>query len=218
MTINEDQSMEQRILEAAERLFLQKGFSMTSTTEIAKEAGCNQALVHYYFRTKDNLFETIFTKKFEDFFSGLDFIDEPGAPFETTLRRLVEAQFELVRRNPQLPFLVINELTTNPSRIESLKQRVGGLVEGMHSRLGAMLEAAIAAGRIRPVGMIDVLFDLLSLNVAVFLAAPIVKPVLGLDDAGYEAIIEARKREIVELIVRGLAPDADRPGASGASR
>jgi TetR/AcrR family transcriptional regulator len=218
MTINKDLSMEQRILEVAERLFLEKGFALTSTTEIAKEAGCNQALVHYYFRTKDNLFETIFIKKFESFFAGLDFIDEPGAPFETTLQRLVEAQFELVRRNPQLPFLVINELTTNPSRIESLKQRVGGLIAGMHSRLGSLLDAAVAAGRIRPVGLVDVVFDLLSLNVAVFLAAPIAKPVLGLDEAGYEAIIEARKREIVELIVRGLAPDGDRPRDSGGSR
>ena len=48
MDIKSDQSLEQTILEVAERLFLEKGFALTSTTEIAKEVGCNQALVHYY--------------------------------------------------------------------------------------------------------------------------------------------------------------------------
>jgi len=56
---------EQQILQSAEELFLEKGFSNTSTTEIAKRAGCNQALVHYYFRTKENLFQQIFLSKLQ---------------------------------------------------------------------------------------------------------------------------------------------------------
>ena len=68
MSINLEVSMEKLILEAAEKLFLEKGFDLTSTTQIAKEAGCNQALVHYYFRTKDNLFNMIFESKFNAFF------------------------------------------------------------------------------------------------------------------------------------------------------
>ena len=54
--MNKDNNMEQQILQCAEELFLEKGFSLVSTTDIAKKAGCNQALVHYYFRTKENLF------------------------------------------------------------------------------------------------------------------------------------------------------------------
>ena len=64
MENNIELSTEQLILKVAERLFLEKGFAMTSTTEIAKEVGCNQALIHYYFRTKDNLFNVIFENKF----------------------------------------------------------------------------------------------------------------------------------------------------------
>ena len=60
MDIKENLTMEEVILETAERLFLEKGFALTSTTEIAKAVGCNQALIHYYFRTKDNLFNTHF--------------------------------------------------------------------------------------------------------------------------------------------------------------
>lgn len=67
MNIKEDKSMEQLILEKAEELFLEKGFAATSTTMIARAVGCNQALVHYYFRTKDKLFNTVFETRFRDF-------------------------------------------------------------------------------------------------------------------------------------------------------
>ena len=63
MEVKENPTMEIQILETAEKLFLEKGFASTSTTEIAREVGCNQALVHYYFRTKENLFNTIFEQK-----------------------------------------------------------------------------------------------------------------------------------------------------------
>ena len=199
-----DASMEQVILRAAERLFLQKGFALTSTTEIAREAGCNQALIHYYFRTKDNLFETVFAKKAEIFFTDIGWAIDPKLPFETTLRRMVEAHFELIRANPQLPFLLVNELTTNPARVEALKQRVGGMVAGIHSRLGAVLEIEIVAGRIRRISAFDLIFNVLSLNVAFFLGSPLVKTVLGLGEEAYEKVLESRKREIVETMIRSL--------------
>ena len=79
---NETEPMEQAILRAAERLFLDKGFALTSTTEIALEAGCNQALVHYYFRTKENLFEKIFEQKIRMLISNIFSIDREGGTFE----------------------------------------------------------------------------------------------------------------------------------------
>ena len=70
MDIKNELSMEQAILETAENMFLNKGFAATSTTQIAREVGCNQALVHYYFRTKENLFNVIFEQKFKLFFQN----------------------------------------------------------------------------------------------------------------------------------------------------
>ena len=96
---NETEPMEQAILRAAERLFLDKGFALTSTTEIAREAGCNQALVHYYFRTKENLFEKIFEQKIRMLISNIFSIDREGGTFEEKLRRKIEAHFE-IRKSP----------------------------------------------------------------------------------------------------------------------
>jgi len=75
MGTKEQTDKELAILEAAEKLFSEKGYGLTSTVEIARKAGCNQSLVHYYFRTKSNLFETIFEKKVELFFSTFTSID-----------------------------------------------------------------------------------------------------------------------------------------------
>ena len=82
---------EKAIIEAAARLFLEKGYASTSTTEIAKEAGCNQAMVHYYFRTKDRLFEAVFADKFQGFVSSIMNISEGDLPFEEKLTQKIGA-------------------------------------------------------------------------------------------------------------------------------
>jgi AcrR family transcriptional regulator len=196
--------MEQAILEAAEALFLEKGFALTSTTEIAKAVGCNQALVHYYFRTKENLFDTIFEKKAEILFSSIPGREEKGGSWEDLIGRLVEAHFEMVRANPRLPFLVFNELLTNPARLGSLKARVGGMVAAQLARWDSMLKAKIAEGAIRPIGTFDLILTIVSLDVSFFLGAPIVKALLGIGDEEFEPMIEARKREIVETVIRSI--------------
>jgi TetR/AcrR family transcriptional regulator len=201
-----DGNMEQAILQAAERLFLEKGFALTSTTEIAKAVGCNQALIHYYFRTKDKLFEAIFEKKAAIFFADFHTIYDSASSFEDALRRVIEAHFEMVRANPQLPFLIANELITNPSRIDSIKASVGRLIADIYMRLEAQLHAEIAKGAIRPVSAVDLIITVVSLNASFFLAAPAVRKIRGLSEEEFTAAADARKREIVELILRGLRP------------
>ncbi len=126
MSINKD-NMEEAILNAAKKLFLEKGFRGTSTTEIAKEVGCNQALVHYYFRTKDRLFEAIFNKKIKFFIEALLKVDSEDLPYEEKLAKKIESHFEAIREDPRLPLFFFNELSTNPTRIHEMRERLGEL-------------------------------------------------------------------------------------------
>jgi TetR/AcrR family transcriptional regulator len=206
MAVDPENPMEQAILQEAERKFLEKGFALTSTTEIAKAVGCNQALIHYYFRTKENLFEAIFEKKALVFFSDFHSIDVGASSFEESLRRKIEAHFDMVRANPQLPFLIFNELITNPGRIDSLKARIGSLVAGAFLPLEARLKEEIAKGRIRPISAFDLIVDIISLNVAFFLATPILRAIRKFSDEEFELAVEARRRENVEVILRSLRP------------
>lgn len=206
MVQKKDSNMEKKILEAAEQLFLEKGFAMTSTTEIAKIAGCNQALVHYYFRTKDHLFDAIFENKVKMFISTFMEISNEDIPFEEKLKRKIEAHFDMIRANPKFPFLIINELTTNPQRVEKIKAKISQLPKAIFGQLDKELEEEIRKGSIRPIKTIDLLFSIVSLNMVLFLAKPFIKTITNLSDEEYEAMVNHRKQENVLMILRSLRP------------
>jgi TetR/AcrR family transcriptional regulator len=206
MMQNNTSSTEQSILEAAEQLFLDKGFSNTSTTEIAKKVGCNQALVHYYFRTKDKLFEAVFEKKASMFISSFLQISRDNISFEEKLQRKIELHFDILRANPRLPFLMFNELTTNPQRLLSIKEKFKMNNVSILDHFKSELETEIKKGTIRQIEPIDLILMMISLNVVLFIAHPILKILINISDEEYERMIERRKRENVLVILRSLRP------------
>jgi len=208
MSVNIEQNMEKAILDAAEKLFLEKGFAMVSTTQIAKAAGCNQALVHYYFRTKDRLFEAIFAEKLTTFFSVIFQTHDESLSFEEKLKKYIGAHFDMLMANPKLPFLVINELTTNPERIDSLKEMLGQSISYVYGPFQKELDSEIEAGRIRPTAIPDIIYSMVSLNVMAFIGAPIMKKILYLDEDHFKAMLMHRKEENIRIILNGLKPDS----------
>jgi len=206
MIKEKDTSMEQLILETAEKLFLEKGFAMTSTTEIAKQIGCNQALVHYYFRTKAKLFEAIFEKKVKMFVGPFLQTNAESIPFEAYLQQLIEAHFELIRANPKVPFLFFNEMLTNPARLELFKTKLAALPRSVIQKMDSTLKVEISKGTVRPINTIDLLISIFSLNVTLFLMGPILKNGLNISEAEMNVIIENRKRENVLIILRSIQP------------
>jgi len=207
MDIKSEQSLEQTILEVAERLFLEKGFALTSTTEIAKEVGCNQALVHYYFRTKDNLFNVIFEQKFKDFFHGLFEIRNLGnLSFPDKLKYIIESHFDLLVKNPKMPALILNELSRQPDQIKILREKLHLLPETLFAELNEELQAEIEKGKIRNVNLFDLLVSMLSLNISLFIMMPVVESILQWNDAQKVLMIAHRRKENVELILNSIRP------------
>jgi TetR/AcrR family transcriptional regulator len=207
MDIKSEQSMEEAILEVAERLFLEKGYALTSTTEIAKEVGCNQALVHYYFRTKDNLFNQIFENKFKLFFKKILELNHFGEmSFLDKLKNIIESHFDLLRENPRIPFLVMNELSRQPQNLQQLKEKLHIYPEQLFAQLSRELEQEIQAGRIRPISSIDLVITMLSLNVSLFLILPIGVNLLEHDETQKEVMLNHRRAENVRFILNSLRP------------
>jgi AcrR family transcriptional regulator len=201
-----DQNMEQLILETAESLFMDKGFALTSTTEIARKAGCNQALVHYYFRTKEKLFESIFERKAQLMLSALLEMDDPSQPFEERLRKLVENHFDIMVKNPKLPFLFLNELLTNPKRLEIMTQKFRTIPMTVMERFTDDLQKEIDKGRIRDVSPISILLTVLSLNLTPFIIKPIFQQMTNVSDELFDVMIEERKHENIRILMRSLVP------------
>lgn len=206
MIREQETGLEQKILGIAEQLFLEKGFAMTSTTEIARKAGCNQALVHYYFRTKENLFQSIFEQKIRLLISSFQDHEMQDLLFEEKLKRKIEAHFEMIRANPRLPFLVVNEFTTNPSRIESFRKKIIIYPQAVFSKFEQELNDEIKAGRIREITTLDLVLNIVSLNAMLFLTGNIFKSVAQLTEKQYQQMIEHRKQEHVKVILASLRP------------
>ncbi len=207
MDINNEQSMEKIILEVAERLFLEKGFAMTSTTEIAKEVGCNQALIHYYYRTKDNLFNVIFEQKFKLFFQEIFGLKDLGEiPFLDKLKYIIESHYDLLMKNPKIPALILNELSRQPDQINTLRDKLRTLPEQLFAALNEELQSEISNGKIREITLFDLLISMLSLNLALFIMMPVVENLLSLNETQKELLIVHRKSENVEFILKSLRP------------
>jgi len=207
MDIKNEQSLEQTILEVAEKLFLEKGFSMTSTTEIAKEVGCNQALVHYYFRTKDNLFNVIFEQKFKLFFQGIFEMKNMGKlKFKDKLKYIIESHFDLLRKNPGIPSLILNELSRRPEQITALREKLYELPEKLIKELNEELRLEIEKGNIREISLIDLIISMLSLNIALFIMLPVAEKALQWNVSQKEFMISHRRAENVDFILKSLRP------------
>ena len=103
----------QKILEAAEAEFLEKGFGNAKIVSIAKRAGISHTMLHYYYSTKEELFQRIFKEKVQLLSQMFNVVLEQNANFTETLRLLIESQFNFVAKNPQLPMFVFREILSN---------------------------------------------------------------------------------------------------------
>ncbi len=199
-------SMEDKIVTAAQKLFLQNGFEMTSTTQIAREAGCNQALVHYYFRTKEKLFDAVLGGRIRQALKNFFILDTGEGSFEEKLTRLIEFHYDIVKANSDMVLFLINSLTRNPGILESIIAELGDIpVQTMKSFSGE-LDAEIRAGRIRQVTLHDIILNVISMNAFPFAIKPVFAKVWNRSDTELDSMLGNRKEEVVKTILQGLRP------------
>jgi len=201
-----NQNIEKRILWVAERLFLEKGFSGTSTTEIAKTVGCNQALIHYYFRTKEKLFWDVFAPKVEQVVEYLDAPLDESIDFIERIRNVIDFYFGILELDERLAPFIVNELIMNPGRWDKFRDRYlrNESRSTAFNRFENMVEEEIAAGRIRRIRALDLLMNIMSLTISVFIVAPKGFASGECDQNLRKTYLDNRKEEIKTLIVNGL--------------
>ena len=119
-----DIQTEDKIFEAATEIFQEKGYDGTRMHDIAQKAGTNKALLHYYFRSKDALFEAVFQKLASKLFSKFTPILSPELSLEEKLHFFFREHIEFLKENPRLPFFIINELNRKPERIQRLIRNI----------------------------------------------------------------------------------------------
>ena len=208
---HKDGDTERRILDAARRVFLRRGTAGARMQEIAEEAGVNQALLHYYFRSKDGLAAAVFRETAGRLFPAIGQLMASELPVEAKVERFVNLYIDTVRKNAFIPGYIVSELHHHPERVPDLMAQAAGVAPATFAalflgKLRSQLEERVAAGEFRPIAPEQFLVNLLALTMFPFVARPMIPAVLGLDDAGFDAFVEARRIEIPRLVLDSLRP------------
>jgi AcrR family transcriptional regulator len=205
MDNQEKQSKEQQILAAAEQEFLTRGYDGARTTSIAQAAGVTHAMLHYYFRTKEQLFERIVDEKFETMsHSMFAIMGDPSLPIVERIKGGIEAHFDFVAQNPLLPRFVINEIISRPERYDVLYKRVGAIIDNVYSGLQSEINRSAERGEIERVDIKMLFISIMSLNIFTFLAYPFMEPLMGELMVNRERFLAERKAENIETILRRI--------------
>jgi AcrR family transcriptional regulator len=206
-----DGGTEQRILQAARMVFIRRGTAGARMQEIAEEAGVNQALLHYYFRSKERLSEAVFAETAGRMLPAIFGILGSDAHIDQKVDRVVETYLDTMSRSPFLPGYILSELHHHPERIPQLLGDLAG--ESFSSALAPILEkldnqlaSEAKQGRIRRINARQFLTNLLSLCVFPFAARPMLSAAFELDDEGFSRFIAVRRKELPQFIMNALRP------------
>lgn len=186
-----DVSTEQKIKEAAKRVFQKKGFGLTRTRDIAKEAGINLALLNYYYRSKENLFEIVMQESIEEMFSYLEHIMNNK---QTTLSEKIDAgvlrYIEGMFKNSNLPLFLFSELQANPQHLfDSVKIPEGFIQE---TYMFKQINEQINKEKLNFTA-IHFFINLVSMSIFPIIGQPFIKYVTKMDEKSFTDFIEQRK-------------------------
>lgn len=199
-----EKNTEEIILDAAKKVFLHRGFDGARMQEIADEAGINKALLHYYFRSKEKLFDAIFVTAFSQFLPRVSETMMSEKPFFEKIQIFVGHYVQMLMENPHLPVFILNELSRNPERIVSFFKTAGVSPE----ILGKEIQKNVKAGIIRPIDPRSLVVNLISLCAFPFAGKPLIKAALfDNNEELYQQFLLKRKTEVTLFITNALKPE-----------
>lgn len=198
-----DISTEQTILKAAEQEFLEKGLAGAKTTSIAKRAGVNHAMIHYYFRTKENLFTMVFRQKIQMLAESFAHSFDQDLPFFEKLRLAICTHFEFVAANPKLLFFVYGEIIANDKRKKMFVQSLFPKLKRVLSKLKEGIDEEVGNGTIRFIRPAELLMNIIAINAITFLGMPLLQ-VIKKSNKEVEELLEQRCENNIHFIINGL--------------
>ena len=195
--INKELSTEDKIIEAARKLFTQNGFSATKTRDIAEEAGINLALLNYYFRSKQNLFQIIIEEKFDQLFGVIiPILSNSEISIEEKIETLVTNYTNLLLGNDDLPLFVLSEIKTNEFLIKRVKQNAEILSH-------PVIEKQLKERGFTTTGF-NFIMNVMSLTLFPFMSKPLFVTSGIVKEEEFVHFIEQRKKDIPKWVMNTL--------------
>jgi len=198
-----NQTAEDKIKQAALRVFIQKGSANCTSREIAKEAGMNVALVNYYFRSKSKLFAIIFESVMQEFLKSMIQVFSSDIPIREKIRLLIEREFEFLSQHPDIPNFVLNELARNPEAIQGILPLLKMVNE---SGVFAEAQKLQSSGEMRKMDIVQITLLIMSNCQYPFMAQPLMKVIHGVSPAKYKKHLIDHKTHVVNMVLGYLFP------------
>jgi len=196
-----DKSTEQKILEAAKQVFMEKGIDGARMQDIADKAGINKALLHYYFRSKEKLFEMIFMEEARKFMPKVTSIMMSELTLFEKVEKFVGEYIDTLLQNPLLPIFILNEINRNPK--EAIKKIFGNQRPPI-DKVDELIVKLVKKGEIKPIKGIELMVNMVSMCIFPFLARPMLQWVAKATDEEFVALMQMRKKTIVKFVIDSI--------------
>lgn len=196
-----DENTEDKILDAAKNIFQSKGMDGARMQEIADKAGINKAMLHYYYRSKQLLFEAVFKNAFSLLAPQLNAILNDDSAIEEKIKSFTSNYITFIIKHPYLPNFIIQELNRNPEFILKMKEHNG--FPNLEKFKKQVVED-IKKGNIKPISAEQLFINIMALNIFPFVAKPLIMAFTNTNDKAYKQIMEDRKTEVANFIINSI--------------
>lgn len=201
MTIDKSANTEAIILEAAREIFIKKGFDGARMQDIADRAGINKALLHYYYRSKEKLFEQIFAESFKQMFEGVRECFATESSLEIVIRTFVPLYLKTMQANPFLPGFIMHEIANRPERIKALMLK-GGVQPNYIVRT---IKEATEQGLIHPITGGELMMSMVGICIVPIIGRPIFKSFFYNDsDEQYDEFLNNREKRVLQFLFNAI--------------
>ena len=201
MPKNKDVNTENKILNAAKEVFESKGMDGARMQEIADKAKINKAMLHYYYRSKQLLFEAVFKNAFALLAPQLNAILNDDSAIEDKIRNFTNNYISFIIKHPYLPNFIIQELNRNPEFILKLKDQKGFPSIGKFKK---QVDLEIEQSILKPIKGEQLFINILALNIFPFIATPLVKAFTDTNDEAFKQLMNDRKTEVSDFIINAI--------------
>ncbi|MEL7119509.1 MAG: helix-turn-helix domain-containing protein [Bacteroidota bacterium] len=196
---------ENKILEVARKQFVNNGYAATRMDEIAKEAGYNKALVHYYFRSKEKLFREIIVQILNTFIPRVTYALKQEGTFWEKTELLLDTYLTLFLEQPDIPFFMMSELSQKRENfVIEIKKRasyfpaITDYILQMHKEM--------EEGKLRKIPPVHLLLNVMSMTVFPFISKPVFATILEYSDEEFEHLMKERKEIVMDFLKHALQP------------
>jgi len=196
-----NETTEDQILDAANYIFQTKGMEGARMQEIADKAGINKSMLHYYYRSKQLLFEAVFKKAFALLAPQLNTILNDDSSIEDKIKNFTNDYLTFIIQYPYIPKFVIQELNRNPDFILKIQKKSGF---SNITKFKEQLQHEINMGLIIPIKAEQLFINIMALNIFPFVAKPLVKAFTHINEESFEQLMEDRKTEVATFIINSI--------------